>query len=36
MKVCILSDSHDNRSLLAAAVAAAREAGAIVTILPRD
>ena len=28
MKVCILSDSHDNRTLLAAAVAAARDAGA--------
>jgi putative phosphoesterase len=28
MKVCILSDSHDNRALLAAAVAAARDSGA--------
>jgi hypothetical protein len=28
MKVCILSDSHDNRTLLAAAVATARDAGA--------
>jgi hypothetical protein len=28
MKVCILSDSHDNRMLLAAAVAAARDDGA--------
>lgn len=28
MKVCILSDSHDNRPLLAAAVRMAREAGA--------
>jgi putative phosphoesterase len=28
MKVCILSDSHDNRPLLAAAVAGARGAGA--------
>jgi len=27
MKICILSDSHDNRSLLAAAVAAAHDAG---------
>jgi len=28
MKVCILSDSHDNRSLLRAAVGDARERGA--------
>ena len=28
MKVCILSDSHDNRALLGAAVAAARDKGA--------
>ena len=28
MKVCIVSDSHDNRELLSAAVRAAREAGA--------
>jgi putative phosphoesterase len=28
MKICILSDSHDNRELLAAAVRAAKDAGA--------
>ena len=28
MKICILSDSHDNRALLAAAVSLARDAGA--------
>ena len=32
MKICIISDSHDNRELLAAAVSAAKEAGAQVVL----
>jgi putative phosphoesterase len=32
MKICILSDSHDNRELLAAAVSAAKDAGAEVVL----
>jgi putative phosphoesterase len=32
MKICIISDSHDNRELLAAAVRAAKDAGAQVVL----
>jgi putative phosphoesterase len=36
MKICLVSDSHDNRRLLAAAVADARERGAAVVLHAGD